>query len=166
MKEHDTSSKRLASHQDSFEYTLLNLKKSDKSRSIRQYFIRQVFLPQRSKRAFINSIHSLFSFDLTGLCSDNQLNAYVILLLIFVYCHSYMVTYICWHYVDDQSNPEIKPEDKANLKELGLIGFLVLAIYPLVFAIFSVILLVFDLTCGKHHESMFSWHRNSLIKIL
>ena len=42
---------------------------------------------------------------------------------------------------------------------------LVFSVYPLILAINSLALILLNLICGREYETMYSWHRNSILKL-
>lgn len=58
----------------------------------------------------------------------------------------FWVFHTCEKFIDDP--------DFQDLSELALVALLVFGAYPLAFAVWSLILLICDLTCGRHYESM------------
>lgn len=79
--------RQLSSHNDSFEYTVMNLQKRSNTRNWRLFLIRHVLLPQRTKRIYLNTIHSIFSADFKNLCSTNLLNFFVTAIVLVVLVH-------------------------------------------------------------------------------
>ena len=139
------SADRLTSHNDSFEYNTMNLTRRKMiAGNFRQYLIKQILLPQRSKKKSIDSIHSLFSLDFVGLCSYNKFNLVVMMLNIFVYAHSifFIVSYNLW------------------------LLFLVFGLYPMVLSLVSLIALLHNLLCSRDYANLSAWHRNSIILLV
>lgn len=115
--------------------------------NFRQYLIKQILLPQRSKRKSIDSIHSLFRLDFVGLCSYNKFNFIVMMLNSFVYAHSISFSII----TDDNHWSKI------------ILLFLVFGVYPMVFSLVSLISLLHNLLCSRDYQNLSAWHRNSII---
>ena len=94
--------RQLSSHNDSFEYTQLNLQKRSNTRNWRLYLIRHVILPQRQKRLYVNTIHSMFSSDFAHLCSTNQLNCVITMKVLFVAVHMGFIIYLSFLSLDGE----------------------------------------------------------------
>ena len=126
---------------------------------MRQYIIRQIFLPQRSRRRHINSIHSLFTMEFRGFCSHNKLAGFITVLCFFVYLHC------AWFVLAIMTRDGVSPVNLNEFYDLTVPGLLVFGVYPLLFSIFSLVIILTDTLCTKQYDSICSWHKNSMMQL-
>jgi hypothetical protein len=100
----------------------------------------------------------MFSLDFTGLCSHNTLNLWISSLVCFILVHAIVEVVIL-----------VDPEDLVDYTSVITKTWpvmMVFAVYPLVLAILSVLLLVHNLLFDASYPVMCVWHRNSIIKLI
>lgn len=153
--------RQLSSHNDSFEYTVMNLNRRSNTKNWRLFLIRHVILPQRTKRIYLNTIHSVFSGDFRGLCSTNILNCYVTIIVVFILIHVVLLNLAV--YMALEKEKELRLEHQ-YWNYLNVLLLLMTGVYPIVIAVLAVVMLVQNLLCTVEYENMFVWHRNSLFR--
>lgn len=154
-------------HNDSVDKAALDIQKRRRSCNPRQWLIKQVFLPQRSRKVNIGTIHSMYSLTVHGLCSYNKMTWVVFLLSLFIYAHfAWLILLVISQIQMEKNMPMLKYSfiDEAT-KKIMIPFILVLGVYPLLFAILSNILLLSDVIFGTAYEALYSWHRNSLLQL-
>lgn len=111
------------------------------TRNWRLYLIRNVILPQRSKRIYLNTIHSIFSSDIRGLCSSNMLNLIVIFVVLILLAHAAIVVLSAYNFLKDteQSGIETDMVDKSLwVKLFNIMLLLATSVYPLIICVLAV----------------------------
>lgn len=150
--------KQLSSHNDSIEYTIMNFQKKEKKYvNMRQYFIKALFLTQRSKRVHVNCILSLFSYECSGLCTSNKLNLYVILIQLFLSLHAGLLLYLLY---------QQQFREQTNYKLQVYIFSLVVCLYPMLLTFIAVAIFIQSLACSQDYGNVHVWHRNSIIQFI
>lgn len=142
---------------DSFEYTNKNLRKKEKKKNCREWLIISIFLPQRSRRQQIDSIHTMYALDFRGLCSYNQLNVLIMAILIFVWINLGLFCQFAQSEVENGTIFNLSSRIMLMLISCG---------YPIFFSLMSLLLLVHNLCFDKQYEHMAVWHRNTMFIIL
>lgn len=156
--------RQLSSHNDSFEYTVMNLNRRSNTRNWRLFLIRHVILPQRSKRIYVNTIHSIYSSDFRGFCTTNILNCLVTFIVMFLLMHSIWIILATYLAFDQKTNT--LDMTSTHWRNFNVLILLVIAMYPLVLSILAVVMLIQNLLCTQEYENMFVWHRDSVIRYL
>ena len=135
------------------------MNKRSNTRNWRLFLIRHVVLPQRSKRIYLNTIHSVFSGDFRSFCSSNLLNCIVTTIVVFLLVH--VIWLILAVYMGlEATTPDQKMQHWRNF---NILLFLITAMYPLTIALISILMLFQNLICTSEYDNMFVWHRNAVI---
>ena len=124
-------------------------------------------MPLRSRRTNINQIHSVFSLSCRGLWSYNILNLYILLLCLFVYAHAVWFGLLLVSSSQGNFLEKFRIFDKETARSLlALPLLLIFGVYPLILSILSFLILLCNLVGGRYYEMMYSWHRNSFLKLM
>jgi hypothetical protein len=136
--------------------------------TLRQYCIKMVFLSRRNKLMQVNQIQNAFSLDSSYLCSFNIFSLYMIAMSVLVYAHAVWFTLIAFSLED---NPEVSgvfhPFTKQQAYSMVMLPpLLILGLYPLFLALCSIVCLISNFIFGREYETVYSWHRNSIYRLI
>lgn len=168
IKNFKPSRSLMSSLNDSFESNVKRMNKKTKYTTCRQYCVKHVFLSRRTKRMQVNQIQNALSLDFQGLCSHNIYSFYILMLLLGIYTHVIWFALCLLSTLPSSQLPSaLKPFSRHYAFEMVMLPLLLLfSIYPLALSIISLTSLIFNFLFGREYETVYSWHRNSIYRLV